>query len=133
MRDNRRYTGKRYGEGGMYASKQEMQLSQAYPHLQYQPDIKIHYTMDLTYLPDWRLGVDKETGLAVYIEGKEVFTQDMCAKYEAIVDSNARMFLLIVTPTIRTLDLKRLNAHPRIEVVVSHYTLPVEWLERTHE
>lgn len=133
MQSKRNYTGKRYGPNNEYASKQEMNLSNAYPHLNYQPKIDIHYTLDLVYKPDWYLGIDKRTGFAVYIEGKELFTTDMCAKYEGVVDSNASMQLLIITPRIHTKDMHRLNAHPRIEVIVSHYTIPQEWLENTND
>jgi hypothetical protein len=133
MRDTRRYSGKRYGEGGRYASKQEMAISENYPSLQYQPPIRIAYSQDYHYLPDWRLGIDRETGLAVYIEGKEVFTQDMCAKYEAVVNCNSRLMLLIVTPRIPRRDLDRLSAHPRIEVILSRNTIPEEWFMRTRE
>lgn len=130
-RNPRGYTGKRWGDKGQYASKQEMQVSNRYPHLQFQPDIKIHYHVESFYLPDWRLGVDSETGLPVYVEGKEVFTTDMCYKYEAICDCNPGMFLLILTPRILYRDLRRMNAHPRIEVVVSHNEIPTYWFERT--
>jgi len=127
----RKYTGKRWGPNGEYASRQEMQLSQAYPHLVYQPPIRINYTLEKVYLPDWKLGVDRETGLHVYIEGKELFTTDMCSKYEAVVNCNSGMFLIILTPSITYKDLRRMNAHPRIEVVVSRYELPIYWFERT--
>jgi hypothetical protein len=132
MTSNRKYTGQRFGEGGRYASRQEMQVSKRYPHLQYQPKIQIAYTQDFVYLPDWRLGRDKVTGLFVYIEGKELFDTDMCAKYEAIVNCNPALLLLILTPNIYVKDRDRLNAHPRIEVIVSRYIIPEEWLERTN-
>jgi hypothetical protein len=123
------YTGKRWGRDGKYASKQEMRIGEAYPTLQYQPPTRIHYTQSYVYLPDWRLGVDPDTGLAVYLEAKEIFTLDMESKYVAVVDSNPRMFLVIITPNILTRVLDRLNAHPRIEVVVSHYEIPEKWLK----
>lgn len=120
----RNYSGKRYGPNGEYASKQEMSIHQRYPDLLYQPDIRIHYTQDFVYLPDFRLGIHPVTGLAVYVEAKELFTSDMCAKYEAVVDSNKSMHLLIVTPNITVASMNRLNSHPRITVHLSKDTLP---------
>lgn len=120
----RNYTGKRYGLNGAYASKQEMCIHQRYPDLPYQPSIRIHYSLDLVYLPDFRLGVHPVTGLAVYVEAKELFTSDMCAKYEAVVDSNKSMHLLIVTPNITIKDMYRLNSHPRITIHLAKDTLP---------
>jgi hypothetical protein len=125
------YTGKRYGEDGRYASKQEMKVSLKYPQLVYQPPVKIYYSMDSFYLPDWRLGTDSVTGLSVYIEGKERFTGEMEAKYQAIVDSNDRMMLLILTPNILSRVRERLDSHPRIEVILSVDEIPTHWLERT--
>ena len=130
MTDRRRFSGKRFGPNGEYASRQELQLHVNYPGIEYQPKIRITYSQDYAYLPDFRLGVDEETGLAVYVEAKEIFLADMAAKYEAVVDCNGGMHLLIVTPNIRTLDLKRLNAHPRITVIVSRNIIPMEWLNR---
>lgn len=123
----RNYTGKRYGPNGEYASKQEMQIAENYPHLKYQPPIRVFYTQDFVYLPDFRLGLNPD-GLAVYLEAKELFTTDMCAKYEAVVDSNKSMFLLIVTPNIKVKDRDRLLAHPRIDVCVSRNTIPLQYL-----
>ena len=125
------YTGKRYGEDGRYASRQEMRVSLKYPQIVYQPPVKIYYSMDFHYLPDWRLGIDSVTGLSVYIEGKERFTGDMEAKYQAVVDSNDRLMLLILTPNILSSVKARLDSHPRIEVILSVDEIPTHWLERT--
>ena len=127
----RNYTGKRFGPDGEYASRQEMKVSLKYPQITYQPLVKLSYTTDHVYHPDWRLGVDSVTGLSVYVEGKELFDKDMESKYTAIVDCNTRMMLLIITPTILQVVMDRLNAHPRIEVVLSVDTIPHHWLERT--
>ena len=124
MTIRRNYTGKRCGPNGEYASKQEMGIHTRYPGLQYQPPIRIHYTQDFVYLPDFRLGIHPVSGLAVYVEAKELFTTDMCAKYEAVVDSNKSMHLVIVTPNITIKDMQRLNSHPRITVHLSKDTLP---------
>ena len=133
MSQKRRYTGKRWGDKGQYASKQEMKITEAYPLLEYHPPIQIRYTIETYYEPDWRLGIDNETGLPVYVEGKELFTTDMCLKYESVVDSNPRMILLIVTPHITFKDMRRMNAHPRIEVILSQYEIPERWFERTRK
>lgn len=125
------YTGKRYGEDGRYASRQEMRVSLKYPQLVYQPLVKIYYSQDYFYLPDWRLGIDSVTGLSVYVEGKERFVASMEAKYTAIVDSNDRMFLIILTPNILSAVRARLDSHPRIEVILSVDEIPTHWLERT--
>jgi hypothetical protein len=108
-----------------------MKVSLKYPQLVYQPPVKIYYTQDYFYLPDWRLGVDSVTGLSVYIEGKERFTGEMEAKYTAIVDSNDRMMLLVLTPNILSRVRDRLDSHPRIEVILSVDEIPTHWLERT--
>lgn len=125
------YTGKRYGENGEYASRQEMKVSRRYPQIIYQPPVRIFYTVDHFYLPDWKLGKDSETGLSVYVEGKERFEREMELKYTSIVDSNPNMMLLILTPNIINVVMARLNAHPRIEVVLSVDEIPVHWMERT--
>ena len=108
-----------------------MKVSLKYPQITYQPLVKLSYTTDHVYHPDWRLGVDSVTGLSVYVEGKELFDKDMESKYTAIVDCNTRMMLLIITPNILRVVMDRLNAHPRIEVVLSVDTIPHHWLERT--
>lgn len=126
------YTGKRHGPNGEFASRQEMKLSNKYPQIEYQPLGRLAYTMDYVYLPDWRLGKDSKTGLIVYVEGKERFDKSMESKYTAIVDCNTLMFLLIITPNILQVVMDRLNAHPRIEVILSVDTIPQHWLERTN-
>lgn len=129
MRNN--YTGKKYGPNDEYASRQEMRVSLKYPQITFQPPVRIYYTVDHYYLPDWRLGVDSITNLSVYVEGKERFEHEMELKYTSIVDSNPRMMLLILTPNILTRVKDRLNAHPRIEVILSIDEIPHHWLERT--
>ena len=69
--------------------------------------------------------------VCVYVEGKERFEKEMEIKYISIVDSNPRMMLLIITPNILSVVMSRLNAHPRIEVVLSVDEIPVHWMERT--
>ena len=129
MRNN--YTGKRFGKDGEFASRQEMRVSIKYPQIAYQPPVRIYYVVDHYYLPDWKLGIDSDSGLSVYVEGKERFEKEMELKYTSIVDSNPLMMLLILTPNILNVVKNRLNAHPRIEVILSVDEIPVHWLRRT--
>lgn len=124
MTMRRNYTGKRYGLNGGYASRQEMAIARRYHEVEYQPKIRVHYSQDFVYLPDFRLGLHPKTGGPVYVEAKELFTPDMCAKYEAVVECNSAMHLVIVTPNITVRDLDRLNSHPRITVHLAKDTLP---------
>jgi hypothetical protein len=125
----RRYTTKAEDIGG-YDSKQERTIHRLYPQLQYHPPIRLEYTIETWWPPDFRLGKDRETGLNVYIECKEWFDGRDAGKYEAVVNCNSGAILLIICKKISPPSLKRLNLHPRIFCYESGYNLPLEWILR---
>lgn len=127
----RTYTGKKIkNEFGVFDSKQEFEIFRRYPRWIYHPIIEIDYIVRQVYKPDFRLGIDRDTGYPVYLEAKEYFSTDMVVKYLSIVDSNSGIILLIMTPNISERDRLRLCGHPRIDVCVTKDVLPVRWLER---
>jgi hypothetical protein len=128
----RNYTGKKFTLNGVtYDSRQERDLHNAYKSiLYYHPQISIDYSMNFVYKPDFRLGIDSVTGLAVYLEAKEYFSSDMVPKYLSIVNCNPGLFLLILTPNISEKDRLKLKSHPRIDVLLERAGIPVEWLAR---
>lgn len=132
---NRKYN--KRPKGQTHDSNQERDFAARYPQFQYHPLVRIGYTLEAEYLPDFKLGVDPVTGFNVYLELKEFFTSDMVSKYRAVVESNNRMILLVIAKTIYQRDLNRLNAPcggeiKRLFGYRGWSACPPDWLCRVH-
>lgn len=126
---------KKRPKGQIHDSNQERDFASRYPQYQHHPPAHIEYIIETFYLPDFLLGVDKQTGFNTYLELKELFTPSDVAKYKAVVRCNSRMILVIIAKSIYERDLDRLNndTSGRLFAYRSYAVLPWEWQHRVQQ
>lgn len=111
-----------------YRSKQEEFLALLYPSFVYEPD-RYPYVIETTYIPDFRVGTCRSTGLPVYLELKEFLPYEDLSKYRSIVNQYKGVFhLWFVVRNMQKRTLSSLSTFAERIHWSSSCILPPSWV-----